>query len=155
MRHLMPLTLLCLCLSLPASAENVQGPEPTPPGPGLLQKLDQVSPEGALEGLGLLGGSVIAVLAFFSARRKRILAEVIEHAFHVVEDIGREKEGDDNFDKAAKALEAADDWMKAHGWRPLSPQEQKIAALELKAFHGEEIAKQKVAAAGGEAAVAP
>src|SRR5688572_590680 len=91
-----------------------------------------IAVSGAVGLLGLLLGGA-------EVRRRRV-ALAVYHAFHIVEDIGREKVGDDVFDKAAAGLKAADDYMKANGWRALKPGEQEVALLGFKSLHGENVA---------------
>lgn len=95
--------------------------------------------------LGALGG-----FAFFSGKRKRIVALAILRGYQIVEDIGNELEGEDGFDKAARAMKEIDNWMLANGWRPLKPGEKAAAELELKALHGAGIAAAKVIAKAAE-----
>ncbi|RYZ44704.1 MAG: hypothetical protein EOO72_05610 [Myxococcaceae bacterium] len=100
-------------------------------------------------GVGLFfGGS-----SWLSTRRKRIVATVAFHAFHVVEDIAALDESENGFDKAARGLEVADSWMKANGWRPLKPWEQAAVKLEFKSLHGAQSAEVKVRAEAMELAL--
>lgn len=121
---------------------------PAAPAPGLTfaDKLKTfASPEqlGALLGVLATLGTVAKLL---TDKRKRIVALVVKNAFYASEDAANETT-DPNFNKLAAALKSADAWCLAHGWRTLTPGEQAIATLQLQAQHGEEIAKQKVAAA--------
>jgi hypothetical protein len=106
----------------------------------------------SLASIATLALAAIGGLVWFTTRRKRLIAKGAHHIFGIVEDIGNEIEGNDGFDKAAAALKVADDWFKAHGWRPLTPGEQALLQLELKAIHGAELAKEKVAVAAAGAA---
>lgn len=151
---LLVLSLMCCLLAPPATAENVQGPEAPPPATAV-EKATAVlekaaSPEGAA-GLASLLAAIAGLSKLATERRKRIFAEAIHHGFHFAENEGRANAGPDGFDKAASALKAIDAWMLANNWRPMNPDEAALAALELKAKHGEEIAKQKVAFAAAEA----
>jgi hypothetical protein len=110
-----------------------------------------VSPEGVLSILTMVGGA-IGGLVWFTSRRKKLIALAAYHAFHIVEDIGLEIEGDDGFDKTARYLKELDAFMVANGWRQLKPGEVESAKLQAKALHGAEVAKAKVAAAAAVAA---
>lgn len=92
--------------------------------------------------LGILGS-----FAWASEKRKRILAEGVHLTYAVVETVGREIDGDDNFDKAARGILELDKWLVANGWRPSTPEEQAVAKMGFTAIHGNEIAKAKVVAA--------
>lgn len=98
--------------------------------------------------LSLVGG-----FAWFTANWKRRLALATYHAFHIVEDIGNEKEGDDGFDKTARALAEVNKFFVTNGWRPPKPGELELAKLQLSSLHGAEVAKAKVAIAAATAAV--
>lgn len=84
--------------------------------------------------LGLLAKFITAAL-----RRKRI-ALVVYHAFHIVEDLDAEISGDTPADRAAaKAklfLGKINDYMLANGWRALKPGEEQVALLQASAIHG-------------------
>lgn len=97
--------------------------------------------------LGALGG-----LSVLNAKRKKIIALAAYYAFHIVEDIGREHDGDDAFDKTAAYLAELDKWLVANGWRPLKDGEKPLATMQASALHGEEVAKVKVAEAAAKAA---
>ncbi|RKG94135.1 hypothetical protein D7V97_39435 [Corallococcus sp. CA053C] len=99
-------------------------------------------------GVGLFFGGT-----WLTTRRKRIVATVAFHAFHVVEDIAALDESENGFDKAARGLEVADSWMKANGWRPLKPWEQAAVKLEFKSLHGAQSAEVKVRAEAMELAL--
>jgi hypothetical protein len=120
-----------------------------------MQKLleDFLTPGGVAAGLGVVL-SLLGGLAWFAGRRKRIVGFAAYHAFHIVEDIGNELEGEDGFDKTARYLKELDAWLLANGWRPLKPGEQVVAKMEAQALHGAEVAKTKVAVAAAEAAAA-
>ncbi|NOK32355.1 hypothetical protein HMI49_03955 [Corallococcus exercitus] len=102
--------------------------------------------------VGIALGAVVGILGFFgggvwlTARRKRIVATVAFHAFHVVEDIAAMDEEENLIDKAAKGLEVADSWLKANGWRPLKPWEQEAVKLEFASIHGAQKADVKARA---------
>lgn len=114
--------------------------------------LDQfLSPGGVVSVLATLV-ALVGGLAWFTSRRKRLVALAAYHAFAIVEDIGNEIEGPDKFDKTAEYLKAVDKWMVAQGWRPLKPGEQEVAKLQAKVLHGAEVMKAKVAVAAAEAA---
>ncbi len=108
-----------------------------------LIKTNFLSPAG-LAGLVLTVLGIIGKFAWATEKRKRVLALAVKNAFHIVEDVGNELDGEDNFDKAARGLLEADKWMVANGWRAMTAQETAVAKLELQAKHGEEIAKAKV-----------
>lgn len=156
MRKLSLWLCLAVVLSLPAFA---QAPDAAPvPQPSAGQAVGQallgfLSPGGVATGLGLVL-SLIGGMVWFSDRRKRLVALGAYYAFHVVEDVGNEIEGDDGFDKTARYLKELDAWMLAHGWRPLKPGEVDSAKLQASALHGVEVAKTKVAEAAASAAAA-
>lgn len=92
--------------------------------------------------LGILGS-----FAWASEKRKRILAKGVHLIYGVVETVGGEIEGEDNFDKAARGILELDKWLVANGWRPSSPEEQAVAKMGFTSIAGNEIAKAKVVAA--------
>ncbi|RKH03677.1 hypothetical protein D7X32_13495 [Corallococcus carmarthensis] len=98
---------------------------------------------GAITGiLGLFAGG----WSWLTAKRKRIVATVAFHAFHVVEDFAAMDEEENALDKVAKGLEVADSWLKANGWRPLKAWEQEAVKLEFASIHGAQKADVKVRA---------
>ncbi|MBE4749412.1 hypothetical protein G4177_14695 [Corallococcus sp. ZKHCc1 1396] len=115
-----------------------------------------LTPTNITLALGLVAGAVglfFGGSTWLTTRRKRIVATVAFHAFHVVEDIAALDESENGFDKAAKGLEVADSWMKANGWRPLKPRELAAVKLEFKSLHGAQSAEVKVRAEAMELAV--
>lgn len=84
---------------------------------------------GALTLLGLLLGP--------SEVRRRRVAKAVYRAFQIVNDVDEER-GDAALDKPVAGLKAANEWMKANGWRELTLEEQALARLEFSAMHGEE-----------------
>lgn len=94
---------------------------------------------------GIFGGS-----SFLTVRRKRRIALGVYHAFHVVEDLANETEGDDIFDKARVALGELNKYLVANGWRPLKENEVELAKLKFQAIHGKQIADAKVLARANE-----
>lgn len=103
-----------------------------------------VTPGGLATVLTLVGG-LVGGLTFLTGRRKRIVALASYYAFHIVEDIGAELDGDDGFDKTARFLKEVDTYMLANGWRPLKAGEVTVAKMQASALHGVEVAKMKVA----------
>lgn len=95
---------------------------------------------GILALVGLLIGSG-------EVRRRRV-AKAVYHAYQIVNDVDEER-GDDKLDKVVFGLKAADDWMKANGWRPLKSDEVVVAKLQFQALHGEEKQAVKIAAESG------
>lgn len=112
---------------------------------------DFLTPGGVATALGVVL-SLVGGLVWLTSRRKRVVALAAYHAFHIVEDIGNELEGEDGFDKTARYLKELDAWLLANGWRPLKPGETAVAKMEAQALHGAEVAKAKVAIAAAEAA---
>lgn len=132
---------------LPHVALSQAAPAPESIGDRLL---GFVSPGGVATLLGIVG-SAISGFAFMSTRRKKLVALAAYHAFHIVEDIGLELEGEDGFDKTATYLKKVDEFMLANGWRPLRPGEVDSAKMQASALHGAEVAKAKVLVAAAEA----
>jgi hypothetical protein len=132
------LILVALLFPLVAIAQTVD--TSTVP-PGFVDRF--LTPAGVATVLGMVL-SAVAAFQFFTAKRKKILALAVYHAFHIVEDIGAELEGEDGFDKTATFLKAINDLLVKQGYRPLKPGEMDVATLEAKALHGGEIAKAKV-----------
>lgn len=108
-----------------------------------------LSPEG-VGGVIALILTAIGGFQFFTAKRKKLVAMASYYAFHIVEDIGNEIEGEDGFDKTAKYLQKVDAYMVAQGYRPLKPGEVEVAKLLASAAHGQEVAKAKVLVAAAE-----
>lgn len=112
--------------------------------PILKSLLDAVlSPTGIVAAIGVLGG-ILGLLVGTDVIRRRRVATAVYHAFHVVEDLDAEL-GSEHLDKAVAGLKAADEWMRANGWRALKPGEQEVAKLEFTALNGQMHAAAKVA----------
>lgn len=94
-----------------------------------------LSPTGLATIVGLLLGGV-GLLTGTNAIRRRRVALAVYHAFHVVEDLDTEL-NNTTLDKAVEGLKAADNWLKANGWRELKPGEQELAKLEFTAMNGQ------------------
>ncbi len=135
---------LLVMLALPAHAQHVLTDSVPASGPGLIERLLTPGNVGVA-----LGGvvSLIGGLVWLTQRRKKVVALAAYYAFHIVEDIGIEKEGDDAFDKTAEFLKQLDAVLVAKGWRPLKPGEVAGAKVEAQSLHGMEVAKVKVAEA--------
>lgn len=82
-------------------------------------------------------GVVGAVFGGLSAVRKRRVALAVYHGFHIVHDIGEEIEGEDAFDKAARVLDQANEWMVANGWRAIRSGEEDAASLHAISLSGQ------------------
>lgn len=119
--------------------------------PSLFERL--LSPAAIGTAISVVGG-LVAGIAWLSVRRKKLLALGSYYAFHIVEDIGAELDGEDGFDKTARYLKELDAYMVANGWRPLKPGEVAVAKMQASALHGVEVAKAKVAEAAATAAAA-
>ncbi len=130
--------------SVAALAQTVDVPLPAP-SPSLLDvlKTNFLTPATiislVISGLGIAGS-----FAWATEKRKRILAEGVHLTYAIVETVGREIDGDDNFDKAARGILELDKWLLANGWRASTPEEQAVAKMGFTAIHGNEIAKAKV-----------
>lgn len=106
--------------------------------------------------LNNLGAIVAALMALAglvlgpSTIRRRRVALAIYHAYHVVEDVDAEL-GPDNttLDKPLAGLKAADEWLKANGWRALEPGEQDLAKLTFKSMNAQSDAKSALALISG------
>jgi hypothetical protein len=85
-----------------------------------------------------------------SALRRRRIALATFHAFHIAQDIASETTGEDAFDKLSAALEAADRYMLANGWRPLKDGEKALVSVHVQSLSG-----QAKALAAGEATPSP
>jgi hypothetical protein len=112
-----------------------------------------LSPSGLVTAVGLVLTGLSFLLGSSEVRRRRV-ALATYHAFHIVEDMDTER-ADAKLDKAVEGLKAADDWMKAHGWRPLKPGEQEVAKLGFQALHGEDKVELARATAALTAAAVP
>lgn len=101
--------------------------------------------------LALLVTGALGLLAKFvtAALRRRRLALVVYHAFHIVEDLDAEISGDTAADRAAaKAklfLGKIDEYMRSNGWRELKAGEQQTALLQASAIHGAQKVSLRVA----------
>jgi len=108
---------------------------------------DFLSPTNVASLFAMVAGAVGA-FAWFTGRRKKLIALASYYAFHIVEDVGAEIDGDDGFDKSARFLKELDAYMVVNGWRPLKPgDEVDLAKMNASALHGVEVAKAKVAEA--------
>ncbi|NRD67783.1 hypothetical protein HRD49_39250 [Corallococcus exiguus] len=107
-----------------------------------------LTPTNITLALGLVAGAVglFAGGTWLTTRRKRIVATVAFHAFHVVEDFAAMEVEGSALNKVAKGLEVADSWLKANGWRPLKSWEQEAVKLEFASIHGSQKADVKVRA---------
>ncbi len=81
-----------------------------------------------LGGLGLLLGT--------SEVRKRRIALAVFHGYRIARDIADETPGEDAADIVEAALKAADEYMAAHGWRPLKEGELPLAKLQVRSESG-------------------
>lgn len=142
--------LFSLILSAPVLAQDV----PAPPNQVTVQAAPSpiaqffgqfLTPTGIASAvvtlLGLVGGAL-----GLSTLRKRQIAIITQHAFHAVEDIAATTETPID-DKVAAGLKVADEWMKAQGWRPLSPGEAEVVKLGFSALNGATKVAEKVAEA--------
>lgn len=157
--------LVLLFAALPAAAHTppleqlpqtmlAQGDAAPAPAPvqGIGDKLLELASPGTVGTVASLILGALGGLAFLTMRRKKLVALASYYAFHIVEDIGNEIDGEDGFDKTARYLQKVDEYMRANGWRPLKPGEVEVAKLQASALHGAEVAKAKVAVAAAEAA---
>lgn len=83
-----------------------------------------------------------------TAVRKRNVAQVAFHAFHIVEDLADDVTDGGKLDKALdwtkEILKAADDYCKAQGWRDLKPWEQNAVVLAAKSLSGQALVAASV-----------
>lgn len=89
--------------------------------------------------LGVLGKYVLA------ANRRKQLALVAYHAFHIVEDIDTEL-GTETLDKWVEGLKAANTYAVENGWRPIKAGEEGLLDLHFQALNGKMKADAKVIA---------
>lgn len=135
-------TLHLILSQLPIALDNAQA-QPSI-GQSILSLV--LSPAG-IGTLGALIATVLGAVVGTNEVRRRRVALGVYHAFHIVEDIGKEIPGDDAFDKVAIGLAKVDEFCRANGWRPLQPNEQEIAKLQFSALNGASKLAEKVAAA--------
>lgn len=83
---------------------------------------------------GFLG--LVALLFAPDALRKRRIALAVFHGYRIAVDVAAETEGQDAADIVAAALKAADEYMKANGWRPLKEGELTLAKLQVSSEAG-------------------
>ena len=93
--------------------------------------------------LGSLGGA-----GALSARRKEQIAIITDAAFHGVENLAGTTATPID-DKAAAGLKIANEWMLAHGWRKLRPDEEELVKLGFKSLNGETKVQEKIQAKEG------
>ncbi|QDF05025.1 hypothetical protein [Myxococcus xanthus] len=107
------------------------------------------TPTGILTVLGAIVAGVGFIFGkdWLDGRRKRRIALAAHHAFNIVEDWSAENPGNTTLSKAARGLQAVDEWMRANGWRPLKPHEQAVVKLSFSAIHGEQKAALKASQA--------
>ncbi len=149
------IVVMVVLLPALAFAQTVLTDSTTATAPSMFSKLvDQFVTPGGVGSLLALVASVIGGLSWFSSKRKAQISLAVYHAFHCAEDEGNEIEGEDVFDKAARALKVVDEYMVGHGWRPLKPGETAVAKLELSSIAGQAVAKTAIAVAAAEAQVA-
>ncbi|RKG68660.1 hypothetical protein D7V80_11720 [Corallococcus sp. CA054B] len=137
---------LAACLAVILSAPVALAQASTGASSSILDAL--LTPGNIGIGLGIVASAVglFAGGTWLTTRRKRIVATVAFHAFHVVEDFAAMDEEENALDKVAKGLEVADSWLKANGWRPLKPWEQEAVKLEFASIHGAQKADVKTRA---------
>ena len=85
-----------------------------------------------------VGGIAIGALSLWKgldAYKKRVIQGFVQHAFWATEDAGRQKEGDDAFDKMAYALGALNKLLIGAGWGPASEKQVEGAKVMLSAMH--------------------
>lgn len=99
--------------------------------------LSLLTPENIAWAVGALMTVAAGFVGTKEIRRRRI-ALAAYYAFNIVKDLADETPGPDALDKVAAGLKAADDYMKANGWRALKPGEAELAKLSIKAFRGAE-----------------
>lgn len=108
-----------------------------------------LTPGNVALGVTVLLGLLAGLVGNGEVRRRRV-AKALYHAYQVVNDIDYELGPDDKtLDKPLAGLRAADDWMKANGWRALRPDEQVLARLQFQELHGAERQAVKIAAEAG------
>lgn len=95
-----------------------------------------LTPAGIATAVGVLLAGLAFVLGTAEVRRRRVALAVF-HAFHIVADLDDEL-GTTKLDKVREGLKAADEWMRANGWRELKPGEVEVAKLGFRALHGED-----------------
>lgn len=140
------MALFLFLLPFAAHAQTVD----IPTTPSLLERF--MGPSGFAVAFGTVA-SLVGGLVWLTQRRKKLVAIASYYAFHIVEDVGNEIEGEDGWDKTARYLKEVDAFMVKNGWRPLKPGEVEVSKMLASAAHGAEVAKAKVAIAAAEAAV--
>lgn len=153
MRHFRLIALLSIAVTSTAYATAVEAPPfevlgdvATKP-PTLGDKLTALVTSEA--GLGTIAtivlGALGGILGTNEIRRRRVALGVY-HAFHIVEDLSKETDNTVD-DKIAAGLKAADDYLRANGWRALKPGELEVAKLGFQSLNGASKLAEKVAAA--------
>jgi hypothetical protein len=137
LRGLAALALLLCLMPMQALAQSTT-PESGGFLSGLLAGLLTEQTIGAAVGGILTFAAGWLVKLFTTSVRRRNVAVAIRHAYAAVEEIARLDTANNALDKAAAGLKAADQWMRANGWRPLTDAEQGVARLEFSALHGAE-----------------
>lgn len=153
MKMLRMLTLMCIAITLTpllALAQATTAP-PSAGSPILTQLTDLLFSNGGLATVVTVLFSVVGMLITTEVRRRRV-ALAVYHAFHIVEDASTELGPNAIIDKVSSGLRAADDYLKANGWRALKPGEQAVAKLGFTSLNGASKLAEKVQAAAIEAA---
>lgn len=94
------------------------------------------------ENIGLAVGAILTLLGGWLAKlasteiRRRNVATAIRHAYAIVEETARLDGRLTVLDKVSAGLKAADTWMVANGWRPLTDAEKQRAKLGFSEISG-------------------
>lgn len=113
--------------------------------PQLRASLDvgsMLSPEVIATAIGILLSGLFAIIKVNDVKRRRLVATAAFHAYHIVKDL--DEQGALNQPKVEAGLKAADDWMKANGWRPLADGEKLQTQLTFSSMTGQRVAAKEL-----------
>jgi len=146
---LLVLCLLAVLVLAPAVAlAQTTAPAASSPLSGLLAQF--LTPAGIATIVGTLASIIFGIWKLSDLRKKQV-SEAIHNGFHLVEDLAVTTDNTID-DKVAAGLKAIDDYMAAHGWRALKPDEVEQAKLGFSALNGQSKVAEKAASLAAAAA---
>lgn len=102
--------------------------------------LQFVTPTNITIAVSALLGLAATLLGFakYSDSRRRNIALATFHGYHIAKDIADATKGEDAWDLVAAALESADKYMVANGWRPLKEGEKVLVGMTVQSLKSQD-----------------